>query len=316
MNLRRTLDSALDATLLGYTRIGHALRRGAYEGLPSMAGVTAVVTGATGGIGRAAAERMARLGAGVVVVGRDPEKVSAATFAIGASGGDAAGEVADLSLMADVEALAGRLLSRFGHIDVLVNNVGVLLPERTVTAEGLEATFATNLLGQFVLTGLLVPRLAESSPARVVNVSSGGMYAVRISSDLETLRGGYDGRTAYARTKRGQVILTEIWADRLRDLGVVAHAMHPGWVDTPGVRSGIPLFHTVTRPLLRSADQGADTIVWLAASRDAAATTGSFWHDRRPRPTHRLERTRETPEERVAFWRRLHDYAGWQDPLG
>jgi NAD(P)-dependent dehydrogenase (short-subunit alcohol dehydrogenase family) len=316
MHLRRTLDSALDTTLLGYTRIGHVLRRRAYEDLPSMTGSTVVVTGATGGIGRASAECMARLGATVVVVGRDPEKVTATLSAIRAAGGNVAGETADLALMADVKALAGRLLARFSDIDVLVNNVGVLLPERTVTGEGLEATFATNLLGQFVLTGLLIPRLVESAPSRIVNVSSGGMYAVRISSDLESERGDYDGRTAYARTKRGQVILTEIWAERLKELGVVVHAMHPGWVDTPGVRSGIPLFRAVTRPFLRDADQGADTIVWLAASEEAGAATGLFWHDRRPRAPHRLERTRETPEERSAFWRRLHDYAGWQDPLG
>jgi NAD(P)-dependent dehydrogenase (short-subunit alcohol dehydrogenase family) len=316
MHLRRTLDSTLDTTLLGYTRIGHLMRRGAYEDLPSLAGSTVVVTGATGGIGRAAAEQMARLGATVVVVGRNQEKVSAILAGLRAIGGNVAGETADLSLMADVTALAGRLLERFATIDVLVNNVGVLLPERTVTGEGLEATFATNLLGQFVLTGLLIPRLAESAPARIINVSSGGMYTVRISSDLESERGDYDGRTAYARTKRGQVILTEIWAERLQDLGVVVHAMHPGWVDTPGVRSGIPLFHAVTRPFLRTTDQGADTIVWLAASPEAGATTGLFWHDRRPRAPHRLERTKETPEERAAFWRRLHDYAGWQDPAG
>jgi len=315
MSLRRSLDSVLDTTLVGYTRIGHTVRSRAFEDLPSMAGSTVVVTGGTGGIGRAAAQRMARLGATVVVVGRDPDKIGDTVAAIRDAGGDAAAERADLSLIGDVKALAGRLLARFSHIDVLVNNVGVLLPERTVTSAGLEATFATNLLGHFVLTGLLIPRLVESAPGRIINVSSGGMYAARISSDLESRHGEYDGKLAYARTKRGQMILTEIWADRLADLGVVVHAMHPGWAKTPGVRSGLPLFHTVTRPLLRTAEQGADTIVWLAAAPEAVESTGLFWHDRRPRNPHRLERTKETPEERAAFWRRLHDYAGWQDPL-
>lgn len=316
MNLRRTLDSVLDATLAGYTRLGYSLRRGDFEDLPSMEGATAVVTGATSGIGEAAAHRLAGLGAKVVVVGRDEAKITDTLAAIRRAGGEAAGERADLSLVGDVKALAGRLLARFPRIDVLVNNVGVLLPERTVTREGVEATFATNLLGQFVLTGLLVPRLVESAPARIVNVTSGGMYAVRISSDLESEFGEYDGRAAYARTKRGQVILTEIWADRLGDLGVIVHAMHPGWVDTAGVRSGIPLFHRLTKPLLRSADQGADTVVWLAASAEAGESTGLLWHDRRARPTHRLAKTRETEEERAALWLRLHRYAGWRDPLG
>jgi dehydrogenase/reductase SDR family protein 12 len=315
MGINDTLDTLLDTTLVGYSRLGHMARRRGWADLPGMAGSTVVVTGSTGGIGRAAAERLAALGATVVVVGRNPDKVLDVVGSIRAAGGDAAAETADLARTGDVNALAGRLLARFARIDVLVNNVGVLLPERTVTEEGLEATFATNLLGQFVLTGLLVPRLIESAPSRVINVSSGGMYAVRISSDLESRWGVYDGKTAYARTKRGQVILTEIWAERLADLGVVVHAMHPGWADTPGVRSGIPLFHAATRPVLRTAEQGADTIVWLAASAEAGESTGRFWHDRRPRPTHRLGRTRETAEERAALWRRLHDYAGWRDPL-
>lgn len=308
------LDGALDKTLVGYTRLGYAVRRRDWTDPPSMQGRTVVVTGSTGGIGRAAARRLARLGATVVVVGRSSEKVGETVAAIRSEGGAAAAETADLSLMGDVHRLAGRLLAGFERIDVLVNNVGVLLVERRVTEEGLEATFATNLLGQFVLTGLLVPRLVESAPSRVVNVSSGGMYSVRISSDVESRWGDYDGRTAYARTKRGQVILTEIWAGRLAGDGVVVHAMHPGWADTAGVRSGIPMFHALTRPALRSVEQGADTIVWLAASPEAGETTGLFWHDRRPRPTHRLGRTRETAEERDALWRRLHEYAGWHDP--
>jgi NAD(P)-dependent dehydrogenase (short-subunit alcohol dehydrogenase family) len=315
MEREGVFDAVLDKTLIGYTRLGHAARRRRWADLPSMQGRTVVVTGSTGGIGRAAAERLARLGARVVVVGRSPEKVRETVTAIRSERGDAAAETADLSLMGDVHQLAGRLLAGFERIDVLVNNVGVLLPARTTTSDGLETTFATNLLGQFVLTGLLVPRLAESAPSRIINVSSGGMYTARISSDLESRWGDYDGRTAYARTKRGQVILSEIWAERLAGQGVTVHAMHPGWADTPGVRAGIPLFHTLTRPALRSVDQGADTIVWLAASPEAGETTGLFWHDRRSRPTHRLERTRETAEERDALWRRLHEYAGWHDPF-
>jgi len=310
------LDKVADAAVVpGYTRIGPALRRHDWEQLPSMAGTTAVITGATSGIGEAAARRMAGLGAHVVVIGRDPEKASRIRDGIAADAGreDAASvEVADLSLMAEIRDLAGRLLEAHPTIDVLVNNVGVLYRERRETAEGIDRSLATNLLGHFLLTNLLMPRLEASAPARIVNVTSGGMYTVRISiSNLQNDRGEYDGRAAYARAKRGQVILTEMWAEEMRDRGVVVHAMHPGWVDTPGVDSGIPLFGKVMGPLLRTPEQGADTIVWLSAAEEPAETTGLFWHDRRPRPTHRVSRTRETPEQRTALWRALADLSGW-----
>jgi NAD(P)-dependent dehydrogenase (short-subunit alcohol dehydrogenase family) len=252
----------------------------------------------------------------VVIVGRNPEKAEAAQARIAAAarhGGGVEVEIADLSLMEEIRRLADRLLSR-PQIHVLVNNAGVLLPERRVTAEGNEATLATNLLGHFLLTNLLIPRLVESAPARIVNVTSGGMYTTRISVSNLQNEGEYDGRVAYARTKRGQVILTEMWADRLRGSGVVVHSMHPGWADTPGVESGIPLFQKVMRPLLRTSEQGADTIVWLAAAGEPGEESGLFWHDREPRPTHRASRTRETAEQRERLWRALSDLAGWDDP--
>jgi NAD(P)-dependent dehydrogenase (short-subunit alcohol dehydrogenase family) len=107
------------------------------------------------------------------------------------------------------------------------------------------------------------------------------------------------------------VILTEMWAERLRDRGISVHSMHPGWAATPGIDAGIPLFGKVMEPLLRSPAQGADTIVWLAAADEPAATSGLFWHDRRPRPTHRISRTRETPEQREDLWDALGELSGW-----
>jgi NAD(P)-dependent dehydrogenase (short-subunit alcohol dehydrogenase family) len=321
MDLRSALDKAADAAVIpGYTRLGHALRRGGWDPIPEAAleGKTVVVTGATSGLGEAAATRMAGLGAAVVIVGRNPDKAEAARGRIASAarhGGGVEVDIADLSLMEEVRNLADRLMGR-PEIHVLVNNAGLLLPERRVTAEGNEATLATNLLGHFLLTNLLIPRLVESAPARIVNVTSGGMYTTRISvSDLQN-EDDYDGRVAYARTKRGQVILTEMWAERLRDRGVVVHSMHPGWADTPGVESGIPLFQKVMSPLLRTAEQGADTIVWLAAAAEPGETTGRFWHDREPRPTHRSSRTRETPEQRERLWRALEELSGWNEPAG
>jgi NAD(P)-dependent dehydrogenase (short-subunit alcohol dehydrogenase family) len=137
------------------------------------------------------------------------------------------------------------------------------------------------------------------------------MYTQRIRvRDLQSTRGEYKGSIAYARAKRGQVILTEMWAERLAAEGVVVHAMHPGWADTPGVEKSLPLFRKVVGPFLRTPEQGADTIVWLAASDEAAETSGCFWLDRRPRPTHRLKSTVEAPEDRQGLWDALNELAG------
>jgi len=307
-------DQLLDKSLLGYTSLGYRWR--SHPSIDAdLAGRIAVVTGATSGLGRSAATGLARLGATVQLVGRNRDKTNQVARAIAEQTGNAAVrvQVADLSLMSEVRALAGRIQA---PIHILVNNAGVLLPTRTETAEGIETTFATNLLGHFLLTNLLATKLAASAPARIINVSSGGMYAQRLQvNDLQSVHGAYDGAKTYARTKRGQVVLTELWAGALAAQGIVVHAMHPGWADTPGVSSSLPRFYKLTKPLLRSPEQGADTIVWLCAADEPARGTGKFWHDRIPRPIHRFARTRETDEERSVFWSELCRYSGWSGTL-
>jgi NAD(P)-dependent dehydrogenase (short-subunit alcohol dehydrogenase family) len=301
------LDAFLDKSLIGYTALGYRWRP--HPPIDAdLRGRVALVTGATSGLGRATATALARLGATTVIVGRNPTKTAAVGSQIRKETGNPAvrEEIADLSLMSQIRALAGRLEA---PIHLLVNNAGVLLPTREQTEEGLERTFATNLLGHFLLTNLLANKL--EAPARIINVSSGGMYTQRIRlDDLQMQKTRYDGTVAYARTKRGQVILTELWAERFRDRGIVVHSMHPGWAATPGVSESLPRFYKVTRPLLRTAEQGADTIVWLCVSEEAGQTTGLFWHDRRPRPTHRLAATRETLQEREALWNTLEGILG------
>jgi dehydrogenase/reductase SDR family member 12 len=145
--------------------------------------------------------------------------------------------------------------------------------------------------------------LERSAPARIVNVSSGRMYTQKLrAGDLQSEQEDFDRPTAYVRTKRAEVVLSEMWAQRLAGTGATAHAMHPGWADTPGVRSSLPRFYRATRPLLRSPHQGADTTVWLGAAAEPAETSGGFWQDRRRRPAHLMPGTRETELERDRLW--------------
>jgi NAD(P)-dependent dehydrogenase (short-subunit alcohol dehydrogenase family) len=244
----------------------------------------------------------------VVIVGRSREKAEASRkMIVAASGNDNVGvALADLSLLRDVRKLARRLLESEPHIHVLVNNAGVLLNERTTTVEGNETSLATNLLAPFLLTQLLIPRLKASAPARIINVSSGGMYTSGLAlDDLQYETGTYRGSVAYARAKRALVTLTEMWAEELAPYGVIVNAMHPGWADTPGVATSLRAFRSVTKPLLRDADEGADTITWLAAAPEAGAVTGGFWLDRQPHRTHVLPGTNPTPEKRRRLWAAL-----------
>jgi NAD(P)-dependent dehydrogenase (short-subunit alcohol dehydrogenase family) len=290
------LDTLLDRTIApGYSRIGYALRARAWHDSDpapdALAGKTVAITGPTSGIGRAAAQAFRALGADVLLIGRDPQRTEALRAELGAEA-----ELCDISLLSSVRDLAARLQGRELH--ALVHNAGVMTDRRSETAEGNEVTLATHVLGPHLLSRLL----ARRPPRRTIWVSSGGMYTQRlVADDLQSTRGDFNGTTAYARTKRMQVVLAQEWAKRTPAPAVV-HAMHPGWVDTPGLTAGLEAFHRLTKPVLRPAAEGADTIAWLVAADAPGQSTGGFWHDRRERPAHYVGRTRETPSDRDALW--------------
>lgn len=310
--LTAMLDHLVLPGMLRFTRLGYRVRRPSFAPLAvSLEGRTVVLTGATSGLGRAAAESLARLGARVVLVGRDAERTKQTREAIrGATGNtNLVVEVADLSLLSEVQRLAERLLARERAIHVLVNNAGVLENERRTTVEGIETSLATNLLAPFVLTRLLVPRLRESAPARIVNVVSGGMYLAGLGPEVFGQEGGsWNGDMAYARHKRALMVLTETWAQELEPDRVVVNAMHPGWAETPGVARSLPVFLQLTKPFLRTPQEGADTIVWLAAAPEAARRAGRLWLDREPHPPAILPGTAGTPEERKQLLERLSQW--------
>ena len=162
-----------------------------------------------------------------------------------------------MSSQQQIRHFADTFQKESNQLDILINNAGVLLNERQESEDGIEMTFAINTLGYFLLTNLLRPMLAKSPQGRIINVSSGGMYTAKIHvDDLQYEQRTYNGVQAYAETKRAEVILTQIWAQKVADTNIVVAAMHPGWANTKGVQDSLPLFQTVMRPLLRSSAQG------------------------------------------------------------
>lgn len=284
------VDAALDrSVVIGYTKVGSALRKLWWPQDParqSLAGKRVAVTGATSGIGEAMAQSFAELGATVHLVGRNPAKVkhSAGQIRGRVPGAVVIDEVCDISDLDAVRAWTADLAGRIPALHGLVHNAGLIPPERAESAQGHEVQLATHVLGPHLMTEELLPLLRAAGGASVVWMSSGGMYTSPLVDDDLEFRSGYNGLRAYARTKRMQVVLADAWARRLADSDVRVESMHPGWAETPGVADSLPLFRTITRPLLRDAADGADTAVWLVATRPES-TPGHFWHDRAQRPT-------------------------------
>jgi len=305
--LGQGLSRIVDPTVfLSFDRTGFAIHSLSFdpEDLEvDLAGRRVLVSGANSGIGFETALTLADLGSEVVLLCRNPERGEDAAARIREQTGSrgVSLEQVDMSDLDSVRSAARRLAA--GPVDVLVHNAGVLPDERVLTAQGLELTFATHVVGPHLLTRLLQPRLEESRDARVVWVSSGGMYTRRLDlGDLDWSHRAFDGVAAYAQTKRMQVVMAKLWAEELRAAGVCVNAMHPGWADTPAVRTSLPGFYRVARSILRTPAEGADTVVWLAASAGARQRSGSFFFDREPRSPWWLPFTRESDDQRRALW--------------
>jgi len=252
-----------------------------------LTGKTCVVTGASAGIGKAAARELARLGARVVMAVRDPEKGERARRAVmGATGRDVEMAVVDLASRASIRSFARELALRHPRLDVLVNNAGIWSERRRLSPDGVELVWATNVLAYFLVTELLLPCLRSAPRARVVNVASqlaGGLDL----SDVEFERRPWSGKAAYAQSKQADRMLTWALARRLEGTGVTANAMHPGFVSTEifGKGGGLVSLAASLYAKLRGRrpEEGADTVVWLAASPDVEGRSGLFWIDREER---------------------------------
>jgi NAD(P)-dependent dehydrogenase (short-subunit alcohol dehydrogenase family) len=257
-----------------------------------MTGRTVLITGGSGGIGRATALGLAAMGAHLAITGRDRGRTEDAAREIRAAGsGQVDTFVADLSCQSQVRRLAGQVLQSLSRIDVLVNNAGGYWNTRHVTADGLERTFAINHLAPFLLTNLLLDRLKNSAPARVVTVSSNVQAIGRI--DFEDLQGerSYSGARAYNQSKLANVLFTYELARRLQATMVTANALHPGVVRTsfgaedPG--SVQRLFTPFVRPFMKAPGRGAATSIHLVSAPDLEQVTGRYFATSKPRRSSR-----------------------------
>ncbi len=274
-----------------------------------LTGQNILITGANSGIGFATALKLAEKKANVYLLCRNPKRGMDAEQKIKKTTGSDTiyFHQLDLSDLTPVRQSALLLLEKVDTIDVLIHNAGILPLKEMRSAQGFELTLATNLLGHHLLTRMLWSKMS----GRMILVSSGGMYLAPLSTKelFADSFPKFDGVRRYALTKRAQVALAEIWASlgSERDVGVSTHSMHPGWVATPGVEHSLPGFWKRMEHRLRTPEEGADTVIWLACAPSVSAVNGQFWFDRQTRKTHILPWQSHSSTEKKRLWAKLEE---------
>ncbi|MFK7861834.1 MAG: SDR family NAD(P)-dependent oxidoreductase [Granulosicoccus sp.] len=334
---RAVIDAVMEKTVLpSFSRLGTCIRSRLFKWQAldsySLKGRVVVITGATSGIGEAGAHQYAKMGATLVVVARNAQKSDTLIANLVKTTGntDIHAVTADLGSQEQTRKAADEIATRWPIIDVLAHNAGALFNQRKQAANGTDLSVELMVATPFLLTGLLMNNLKAAadnpqsrtpsnspSPARVLTMSSGGMYTEGLNVEhLQMRDANYQGARQYARAKRAQVVLNEVWADKISADNVVFHAMHPGWVNTPGINDALPGFSRILNPLglLRTADEGADTLVWLSADETPLRKSGLFWHDRQERDIDMTNKTRQadTPALRDELWRWCETHTGWR----
>ncbi len=247
----------------------------------SMRGKVCLVTGSTSGIGKATARSLARLGATVIVHGRDQRRGEAAIAEIRAASGNPSVDLllADLSSQVEVRRLAGDILTRYQRVHVLINNAGVLQSQRSVTVDGIETMLAVNYLAPFLLTNLLLDQLKASAPARIVNVASGAEWMARINFDDLNAEQKYSSFNVYSQSKLAVVLFSYELARRLKGTGVTVNCVDPGMVRTdmplqmPGI---LGMVNKLLHPFVQTLEQGARASIFAASSPKLEGVTGKY----------------------------------------
>ncbi len=277
-----------------------------------MGGKTALITGGTSGIGKATAVALAAMGADVVVVGRNRERGEAAVEEIKGQSHSESVELmlADLSVQDEVRRLAEAFLERHDRLNVLANNAGLVQSKRTETSDGIETTLAINHLAPFLLTNLLLDRLKQSAPSRVITDSSEAQRWGNMDFDDLQSTQKYRGFPVYGMTKLANIMFTYELAEILKGTYVTANCLHPGAVSTNfGKNNSGPmtLFFRLAKPFMRSPEQGADTLIWLASSPDVDGVSGKYFSDRKEIEAKKVA---YDPAARRTLWEISEDLTG------
>ncbi|MGI8657335.1 MAG: SDR family NAD(P)-dependent oxidoreductase [Candidatus Limnocylindria bacterium] len=320
--LSNVIDTALELSVIGsFTRIGYAARSRLHDWRrpepEALRGQTVLVTGPTSGLGREAAGQLAALGARVILVGRTRSKLEDLQDELTRRHGEDRFPIveADLGSLRSTREAAAGIVANEPRLDVVVDNAGAIFPERRTSEDGIEASMALMVVCPFTLIRALHPLLSRSSDARVMAVTSGGMYTQPLDlDDLQYRDGDYSGAKAYARAKRAQVAMIREWSRRFPGGAVRFNAMHPGWADTPGLAEMLPGFHRLMQPVLRSPAEGVDTLIWLATDPHAGIPDGQLFLDRRPRPFDWLPSTRLRLDDRRRLWNAVLRLSAGADP--
>ncbi len=282
-----------------------------------MQGKSVLVTGATDGIGKITARELAKMGAAVTIVSRNPEKTARTVIEIREASGNPNVDmlVADLSSQADIRRAAAEFNARHDHLNVLVNNAGAYFMKRTESVDGIEMTFALNHLGYFLLTHLLLDALKAGSPARIVNVSSAAHVGGRLNLDDLQMKKRFSGWAAYSQSKLANLYFTYELSRQLEGQGVTVNALHPGFVDTNfGVSNGglggwmMNLFQKIGAI---SPEEGAKTSIYLASSPEVEGITGKYFADKKPVNSSRIS---YAPDLARALWERSLELTGLSEP--
>ena len=301
--ISRYLDVALEASVIGsFTRVGPAARRrlGHWKPPSPTPGRVVVITGASSGLGKQAAHDLADLGCTMVLVGRDNARLEEVATALRSKGSSVIVECADLSDLSQSADLCDRLSGQLDRIDVLINNAGALLQTYQLGPQSREVTLSVHLLSPYILTSRLAPLMASDQP-KVITMTSGGMYTEPfVLKRLEITPEKYRGSVAYARAKRAQVVLNQALARREPMGQRTFCAVHPGWAKTPGVSESLPTFDKLLGPLLRTPQEGVETLVWLSTLPEGEPESGLLWLDRQPRSPYHLPKTKVSDETQVA----------------
>lgn len=324
------LDTLLERTVVpSFSSIGSRVRKRLFNWTQletyDLQSHVIVLTGATSGIGKHAALLFAQLGATLVIVGRNEQKTRSLVESLKAetSNNSIFSVIGDLGHQNDVKRIATEIADQFPVIHTLAHNAGALFNSRKRAPNGTDLAVELMVSTPFLLTGLLLPQLLaaakqspDAHPACVLTMSSGGMYTEALNvSGLEMDDDNYQGAQQYARAKRAQVVLSEMWSEKFSANDLVFHSLHPGWVKTPGITEALPGFSKVLSPLglLRTPREGADTLVWLSADSKARNCTGKFWHDRAVRDIDMSKKTRDadTSDRRARLWQWCEKHTAW-----